>query len=142
MRAGTELAHTAVDTLDRIAGMVDDAAMAVKEISVATQQQRSASDQVVVAMTRADEVSRQYAAASRQAASSAGELAGLADDLRGSIDQFSVERTDEPYGRPLDPWAGIEGSAAGSAMPTTPEDLSDEADDGAASSDEVLAPST
>ena len=57
VRAGTELAHSAVDALDRIAGMVDDAAMAVKEISVATQQQRSASDQVVVAMTRADEVS-------------------------------------------------------------------------------------
>jgi methyl-accepting chemotaxis protein len=137
VRAGTELAHAAVDTLERIAGMVDDAAMAVKEISVATQQQRSASDQVVVAMTRADEVSRQYAAASRQAASSAGELAGLADELRGSIDQFSVERYEQPYA-PADPWAGLEENDTDSAEASTPEGLSDEADDGAASSDEVL----
>ena len=93
-------------------------------------------------MTRADEVSRQYAAASRQAASSAGELAGLADDLRGSIDQFSVERTAQPYGLPLDPWAESEEPAADFWQPAAPEDLSDEADDGAASSDEVLAPST
>ncbi|HYN75083.1 MAG TPA: methyl-accepting chemotaxis protein, partial [Candidatus Limnocylindria bacterium] len=75
VRAGALLAHSAVEVLDRIAEMVDDATMVVKEISVATSQQRSASDQVVVAMTRADEVSRQYASASRQAAASAGELA-------------------------------------------------------------------
>ena len=142
--------------------MVDDAAMAVKEISVATQQQRSASDQVVVAMTRADEVSRQYAAASRQAAASAGELAGLADELRGSIDQFSVERSADEHAWDSDLLAGdaflergveqgdqqavtdgtgeVDHVAAGdhSAAEDTGEGLSDGADDGAASSDEVF----
>ena len=154
VRAGTELAHSAVDALDRIAGMVDDAAMAVKEISVATQQQRSASDQVVVAMTRADEVSRQYAAASRQAAASAGELAGLADELRGSIDQFSVERSADESAWDPDLLAGdallegneqqsVEGVQGDDSAPEdTGEGLSDGADDGAASSDEILAPTS
>ena len=36
-----------------------------------------------------------------------GELAGLADELRGSIDQFSVERTEQPYAH-VDPWPGID----------------------------------
>jgi methyl-accepting chemotaxis protein len=162
--SGTRLAHSAVEALDAIAGMVDDAAMAVKEISVATQQQRSASDQVVVAMTRADEVSRQYAAASRQAASSAGELAGLADELRGSIDQFVVERpleevvaewadalpgdeaADPDLFETLDDDPRDEGERAEYVSeeaedPSVPADqsLSEEADDGAASSDRAPA---
>jgi methyl-accepting chemotaxis protein len=50
-----------VDALERISGMVDETTTAAKEISIATQQQRSASDQVVSAMTSVSDVSRQYA---------------------------------------------------------------------------------
>ena len=51
VRAGPSLARGVVDALERISGMVDETTTAAKEISIATQQQRSASDQVVAAMT-------------------------------------------------------------------------------------------
>ena len=50
-----------LEALERISGMVDETTTAAKEISIATQQQRSASDQVVAAMNQVSDVSRQYA---------------------------------------------------------------------------------
>jgi len=93
---GSGLAADAVSVLDQIAGRVEDAASSVKEISVATQQQRSASDQVVVAMTRLSQVSTMYAAGSRQAAASAQELAGLATTMQTSIETFRTHTSDTP----------------------------------------------
>ena len=72
---------------------------------MATQQQRSASDQVVVAMTQVTDASRQYAVGSRQTASSAEELASVAVRMRGSIATFNVEvadPVDEPEERTPD----------------------------------------
>jgi methyl-accepting chemotaxis protein len=86
--AGAQLARGVVDALDRISGMVTETTHAAREISLATQQQRSASDQVVSAMTQVADVSRQYAVGSRQAAASAAQLNALADDLTGSIARF------------------------------------------------------
>jgi len=85
---GSGLAADAVGVLEAIAGRVEEAAASVKEISVATRQQRSASEQVVVAMTRLSQVSTMYAAGSRQAAASAQELAGLAASMQASIETF------------------------------------------------------
>ena len=90
VRAGTLLAHGVVEALQLISGMVDETTTAAKEISVATQQQRSASDQVVAAMTQVSDVSRQYAIGSTQSAAAAEQLDQLAKDLRGSISQFTV----------------------------------------------------
>jgi methyl-accepting chemotaxis protein len=90
VRTGTELAHGAVEALERISGMVDETTTAAKEISIATQQQRSASDQVVAAMTQVSDVSRQYAVGSRHAAAAAAQLSTLASELRSSISQFQV----------------------------------------------------
>jgi methyl-accepting chemotaxis protein len=89
VRAGSSLARGVVEALERISGMVDETTVAAKEISIATQQQRSASDQVVAAMTSVSDVSRQYASGSRAAAAAAAQLTTLADDLRSSIAQFS-----------------------------------------------------
>ena len=58
VRAGTQLARGVVDALERISGMVDETTTAAKEISIATQQQRSASDQVVAAMTQVSDAAR------------------------------------------------------------------------------------
>jgi methyl-accepting chemotaxis protein len=91
VRAGSELQRGVVDALERIAGMVDETTTAAKEISIATQQQRSASDQVVGAMTQVSDVARQYAVGSRQAAASAAQLNVLAAELRSSISQFRTE---------------------------------------------------
>ncbi len=88
---GAALATGAVHALDRIASMVDEATQAVEEISIATQQQRSASDQVVVAMTQVSEVSRQYAAGSKQTSSAATEISGLAGAMQRSISSFNTE---------------------------------------------------
>ncbi len=92
--AGQSLAADAVGVLDQIAGRVEEAAASVKEISVATQQQRSASDQVVVAMTRLSQVSTMYAAGSRQAEASAQELAALATTMQDSIETFRTSTDD------------------------------------------------
>jgi methyl-accepting chemotaxis protein len=89
VRAGSSLARGVVEALERISGMVDETTVAAKEISIATQQQRSASDQVVAAMTSVSDVSRQYASGSRAAAAAASQLTTLAEDLRSSIAQFS-----------------------------------------------------
>jgi methyl-accepting chemotaxis protein len=88
VRAGSDLQRGVVEALERIAGMVDETTTAAKEISIATQQQRSASDQVVGAMTQVSDVARQYAVGSRQAAAAAAQLNELAAQLRSSISAF------------------------------------------------------
>jgi methyl-accepting chemotaxis protein len=90
VRNGSSLAHGVVDALERISGMVDETTTAAKEISIATQQQRSASDQVVAAMTQVSEVSRQYAVGSKASAAAAAQLNALSGELRSSIAQFQV----------------------------------------------------
>jgi methyl-accepting chemotaxis protein len=90
VRSGMALQRDVVDALERISGMVDETTTAAKEISIATQQQRSASDQVVAAMMQVSEVSRQYAVGSRQAAAAAEQLNALAGELRAGISRFSV----------------------------------------------------
>jgi methyl-accepting chemotaxis protein len=90
VRAGSAVARGVVDALERISDMVDETTTAAKEISIATQQQRSASDQVVSAMTQVSDVSRQYASGSKQAATAASQLSDLAGELRASIEQFKV----------------------------------------------------
>jgi methyl-accepting chemotaxis protein len=89
-RLGVELARGAVDSLSRISGIVDETTAAAREISIATQQQRSASDQVVAAMGQVSEVSRQYAAGSKQSAAAAQELSRLALQLRQAIATFQT----------------------------------------------------
>ena len=89
-KRGVELARGAVASLSKISGIVDETTAAAKEISIATQQQRSASDQVVAAMTQVNDVSRQYAAGSKQAAAAALELNGLATNLRDAISTFQT----------------------------------------------------
>ena len=89
-RTGVELARGAVASLSRISRIVDETMAAAKEISIATQQQRSASDQVVAAMSQVSDVSRQYAAGSRQSASAARELTSLAGDLKTAIARFTT----------------------------------------------------
>jgi len=88
--SGTQLAHSAASALQRVASRVNSTTSTVREISAATRQQRGASDEVVVAMTRLSDVSLAYAAGSRQAAASAAELTGLAGTMHSSVDIFRV----------------------------------------------------
>ena len=85
---GARLARDVVDALERISGMVNETTEAAREISLATQQQRSASDHVVAAMNQVSDASRQYADGSRQGAASAAQLGSLADELSTAISRF------------------------------------------------------
>ena len=90
-REGTDLAQAAVAFLDRIVDKVDETTTVSHEISVATEQQRSASAQVVIAMTGVSQASRQMAAGAAQAAAASEELADVATRMRASIATFRVE---------------------------------------------------
>jgi len=85
---GTQLAREVVEALERIGGMVAETTTAAQEISLATQQQRSASDHVVAAMSQVSDSSRQYAVGSQQSAAAAAQLGSLADDLGRAISRF------------------------------------------------------
>ena len=78
---GKGLAHRTADALDRIVNQVEETNDAAKQISIATQQQRTASDQVVVSMREVAQVSRQAAETSRQISSAIMDLDQLADSL-------------------------------------------------------------
>jgi methyl-accepting chemotaxis protein len=87
---GVQVAGAASDALDRIAEMVDSTTTAVSEISVATQQQRSASDQVVQAMSQVAAMSQEFAAGSQQTAASATAITGLAHEFSTAIEEFDA----------------------------------------------------
>jgi methyl-accepting chemotaxis protein len=86
-RAVRDVAHA----LEMIEEKVDETTAAAREISIATQQQRSASDQVVVAMTQVSEVARKVAIGSKEGAGAASGLATLAGEMQESIASFSVD---------------------------------------------------
>jgi len=64
---------------------------AARLIHLATQQQRSATEQVVQSMAEIEEVTRQAQAGSRQATGAAAELARLAERLAAMVQRFKVE---------------------------------------------------
>src|SRR3954447_19603489 len=90
VQVGAELTRGVADTLDRIVARVDDTTSAAREISIVTDQQRAASDQVVAAMTQVAQVSLSYSKASRRAAQAAAHLDELAAELARSFGRFKV----------------------------------------------------
>ncbi len=78
---GGLLALSTADSLDKIVSQVEETTDAAKQISIATQQQRTASDQVVLSMKEVAQVSQQAAETSRQIAAAMTDLNGLADSL-------------------------------------------------------------
>ncbi|HTY71825.1 MAG TPA: methyl-accepting chemotaxis protein [Actinomycetes bacterium] len=94
VRAVAQQARAAADSLERIASLVDTTTSAAREISAATGQQRSASEQVVQAMAEVNASARQFAAGAKQSASSAEEIADLAVRTELSISHFVTEDAD------------------------------------------------
>jgi methyl-accepting chemotaxis protein len=78
---GKDLAHSTGESLERIVSQVEETTDAAKQISIATQQQRTASDQVVVSMREVAQVSRRAAESSRHISSAIGELQDIAEGL-------------------------------------------------------------
>jgi PAS domain S-box-containing protein len=71
--------------------MIEETAKSAKEISVATQQQKFASEQVVQAMREIDSVTKQFVASTRQTATSAAQLSSLSVELKGAIADVKLE---------------------------------------------------
>ena len=80
---GVELAHSAGEVMNAIVMVAERTAQSSGEISLATAQQQSASEQVVETMREIADVARQTAAGSRQMAESAQMLTAIAERLHG-----------------------------------------------------------
>lgn len=76
--------------VDKGLGMVKDTFRSAKEISIATQQQKTASDQVVEAMKNIDTTTKQFFVSTQRMASSVINLNNLAGEFRKTIDQFKT----------------------------------------------------
>jgi len=87
---GTALHDDVVESLQRIAAMVDHTTQAAREITDATRQQRVASDAVVSAMTSVTDASARHRSGTHGHAEAATRLRDLADDLKGTLSQFKV----------------------------------------------------
>ncbi len=82
---GVELAHSAGQVMDAIVMVAERTAQSGSEISLATAQQQSASEQVVETMREVADVARQTAAGSRQMSESAQMLTAIAERLHGIV---------------------------------------------------------
>jgi methyl-accepting chemotaxis protein len=82
---GVELAHSAGEVMNAIVMVAERTAQSSSEISLATAQQQSASEQVVETMREIADVARQTAAGSRQMADSAQMLTAIAERLHGIV---------------------------------------------------------
>jgi methyl-accepting chemotaxis protein len=78
---GKMLAGLTADSLEKIVHQVEETTDSAKQISIATQQQRTASDQVVISMREMAQVATQSAESSRQIQGAIIELNRLADTL-------------------------------------------------------------
>ena len=90
VEVGTHLQGEVVDSLRRIAAMVDRTTAAAREITEATRQQRFASDAVVSAMATVMESGERYRSGSRGHAASARRLNDLAEALKLTLSRFKA----------------------------------------------------
>jgi PAS domain S-box-containing protein len=70
--------------------MIEETTKAAKEISVATQQQNCASNQVAQAMREIDTVTKQFVVSTRQTADSAAQLNALSEELKKVISDLHL----------------------------------------------------
>ena len=71
--------------------LIEETAKSAKEISIATQQQKFASEQVVQAMREIDSVTKQFVSSTRQAAASVAQLSTLSEELKSAIADVRLE---------------------------------------------------
>jgi methyl-accepting chemotaxis protein len=87
---GAALHDDVVESLRRIAAMVDHTTQASREITEATRQQRVASDAVVSAMTEVTDASARHRSGTHGHAAAATRLRDLADALKATLNRFTV----------------------------------------------------
>ena len=87
---GVSLATLARGSLEEIIQMVDRTTQAIRQITFATQQQQSASEQIVQTMREVADVTRHAASGMKQSANSVCELNLLADQFKTRIREFKL----------------------------------------------------
>ncbi len=89
--SGERLGSVAANAVEGILNGVQETSDAARVINLATQQQRTATEQVVASMGEIEDVTRQTTQASKQATSAAAELTQLATRLSELIRRFKVD---------------------------------------------------
>ena len=87
-----DLSNRAQEVFREIVEMAEQTAEVARQIALSTNQQRTASEQMVVAVGEIAEVSRQSAAGSQQAQVAADTLNDLADRLQRTLHPFTLEQ--------------------------------------------------
>ena len=90
VEAGVALATGARGSLEQILQMVDRTTQAIRQITLVTQQQQSASEQIVQTMREVAVVTSESAAGMKQSAAAVGELNVLADQFKTRIKEFKL----------------------------------------------------
>jgi methyl-accepting chemotaxis protein len=88
---GEKLGSNAMSNVTGILTGIQETSDAARVIHLATQQQRTATEQVVQSMAEIEEVTRQAQSGSRQATGAAAELTKLAERLAELVKRFKVE---------------------------------------------------
>jgi methyl-accepting chemotaxis protein len=88
---GEKLGGNAMTSVSGILSGIQETSDAARVIHLATQQQRTATEQVVQSMSEIEEVTRQAQAGSKQATGAAAELTKLAERLAELVRRFKVE---------------------------------------------------
>jgi methyl-accepting chemotaxis protein len=88
---GEKLGGSAITSIGGILTGIQDTSDAARVIHLATQQQRTATEQVVQSMSEIEEVTRQAQTGSRQATGAASELTKLAERLAELVKRFKVD---------------------------------------------------
>jgi len=88
---GEKLGAGAMQNVSGILAGIQETSDAARVIHLATQQQRTATEQVVQSMSEIEEVTRQAQAGSKQATGAAAELTKLAERLAELVKRFKVE---------------------------------------------------
>lgn len=89
--AGEKLGAVAAQAVEGILAGVQETSDAARVINLATQQQRTATEQVVASMAEIEDVTRQTTQASKQATGAAAELSQLAGRLAELIKRFKAD---------------------------------------------------
>jgi methyl-accepting chemotaxis protein len=89
--SGEKLGAVAAQAVEGILAGVQETSDAARVINLATQQQRTATEQVVASMAEIEDVTRQTTQASKQATGAASELTGLAGRLAELIKRFKAD---------------------------------------------------
>lgn len=88
---GQAIGDEAMRSVSGILDGIQETSDASRVIHLATQQQRTATEQVVQAMSEIEEVTRQAQVGSKQATAAAAELAKLAERLSHMVERFKVD---------------------------------------------------